>query len=414
MGQEIKVHRLTNGMILLVEVMDWVESASFTIALPAGCTRDPEEKRGLANFACEMVQRGCGDLDSRQFLEALERLGADHSSSATAAHTSYSAAMLAENLVPTLEVHASLVRQPQLPAEQLEDARSVCILEIDSLEDDLAQRTVQELKSRIYPKPYGRSSSGLREGVEAVGLEDVVEFVATNYLPHDAVLSVAGNIEFASVVDHVERLFGDWQTVPQPEVSTGPPVGGYHHIPHDSSQTHIAIAYESVPYRHEDYFQSRGAVGVLSDGMSSRLFTEVRENRGLCYTVFAVYNSLRDEGRVISYAGTSTDRAQESLDVMLAELQRLGEGIDDSELRRLKARVRSALIMQQEISSARAGSMAADWYHLGRVRTMDEVSAIIDGLTCESINTFLSNHPPRNFQVVTLGEKPLEVSLEVS
>ncbi len=148
--------------------------------------------------------------------------------------------------------------------------------------------------------------------------------------------------------------------------------------------------------------------------MSSRLFTEVREKRGLCYTVYAAYNSLRDEGRVISYAGTSTERAQETLDVMLTELVRLADGIDEHELRRLKARVRSALIMQQEITSARAGSMAADWFHLDRVRSLDEVNAIIDGLTCETINHFLKEHPPCEFQVVTLGEKALEVSVGVS
>ncbi len=414
MGQEIKVHRLANGMVLLAEIMDWVESASFTIALPAGCSRDPDHQRGLANFTSEMVQRGCGDLDSREFLEQLEGLGADHSSSATAAHTSYSAAMLAENLIPTIALHAPLVRQPLLPPDQLEDARSVCLLEIQSLEDDLAQRTVQELKSRTYPRPYGLPSSGSPAGINAVQLEDVCQFVADHYVPNGAVLSVAGNIDYGEVVDHVERLFGDWQPRERPKLQAQPPLIGHHHIHHDSNQTHIAIAYASVPYRHVEYFQARGAVGVLSDGMSSRLFTEVREKRGLCYTVYAAYNSLRDEGRVISYAGTSTERAQQTLDVMLAELLRLADGIDESELRRLKARVRSALIMQQEVTSARAGSMAADWYHLDRVRSLDEVNAIIDGLTCQTINQFLKENPPSHFQVVTLGEQPLEVSVGIS
>ena len=148
--------------------------------------------------------------------------------------------------------------------------------------------------------------------------------------------------------------------------------------------------------------------------MSSRLFTEVRENRGLCYTVYASYHSRRDEGRVLCYAGTSTERAQETLDVTIAELFRLSEGIEESELNRLKARTKSALIMQQESSAARSAGIAADWYHLGRVRGMDEINQRIDELTCESINEYVRAHPPKDFTVVTLGARPLEVPVGVS
>ena len=114
------------------------------------------------------------------------------------------------------------------------------------------------------------------------------------------------------------------------------------------------------------------------------------------------------------YAGTSTDRAQETLDVMVAELRKIAEGIDPDELRRLQARVKSALIMQQESSTARSGAMAGDWYHLGRVRTMDEIRRTINGLSCDSINRYLAEHPPDDFVVVTLGAEPLEVKLAVS
>jgi predicted Zn-dependent peptidase len=169
-----------------------------------------------------------------------------------------------------------------------------------------------------------------------------------------------------------------------------------------------------VAYNHPDYFKARGAVGVLSDGMSSRLFTEVRENRGLCYAVYAMYHSLRDRGSVLCYAGTSSDRAQETLDVTLFELSRLREGIRSDELERLKARVKSALILQQESSSSRSSSLAADWYYLGRARSLDEVSRIIDDLTCEGINHYLAAHPPSDFVVVTVGDIPLEVELGVS
>ncbi|MGA2058935.1 MAG: insulinase family protein, partial [Thermoguttaceae bacterium] len=169
------------------------------------------------------------------------------------------------------------------------------------------------------------------------------------------------------------------------------------------------IAYSSIPYRHPDYFQAWGAVGVLSGGMSARLFTEVRERRGLCYSVYATCHTLRHLGAVFCYAGTSADRAQETLNVTLGELVRLAEGIEDHELDRLKARIKSSLVMQQESSSARSSSVAFDWYHLGRARTLDEVEQLIDALSSRGINAYLKEHPPKDFTVVTLGQSQLEM-----
>jgi predicted Zn-dependent peptidase len=185
-------------------------------------------------------------------------------------------------------------------------------------------------------------------------------------------------------------------------------------LPFESNQTQIGIAYPSVSYRDADYYQAAAAVGVLSGGMSSRLFTEVREKRGLCYSVYASHSTLLNRGSVFCYAGTSAERAQETLDVTLAEVIRLSEGIESAELERLKARIKSGQIMQQESSSARSGALARDWYYLDRVRTLDEVSAIVDALSRESINAYLAAHRPGDFTIVTLGPKPLEVPIGVS
>src|SRR4029078_1977860 len=144
--------------------------------------------------------------------------------------------------------------------------------------------------------------------------------------------------------------------------------------------------------------------------MSSRLFTEVREKRGLVYTVYASCHSLRSRGSILAYAGTTAERAQETLDVMLAELKRLYDGITDEEIDRLKGRIKRALIIQQESSPSRAGSIALDWYYLNRVRTMTELSHIIDGLTADSINAYLAANRPREFSIVTIGQEPLQIA----
>src|SRR4029079_4483719 len=180
----------------------------------------------------------------------------------------------------------------------------------------------------------------------------------------------------------------------EPQGHNGKPLKN--HIPFESGQSHVGVAYPTIPYKHPDYFQAWAAVGVLSSGSSSRLFTEVREKRGLCYTVHASLHTQRDRASVLCYAGTTAERAQETLDVTVGELRRLAEGIEQNELDRLKARIKSSLIMQQESTSSRSGSIARDWYHLGRVPTLEEVARLVDELSAASINAFLDENPPRD------------------
>lgn len=414
MPQQIFVHTLANGLTLVVEPMLWLESAAFTLLVPAGSARDPASLLGLSSLTCEMVERGSGSRDSRQFVEALELLGVDFSSAVSNAHASFSGAMPADNLFATLAIFADAVRRPHLPEDELEDSRLGCLQEIRAIEDNPTQKVMIELRQRRYGEPFGRSSHGTAETINRIRYADVRAHFENYYTPNQAILSVAGKVEWPHVREHVETLFADWASRELPPLQERQAGGMYLHMPHESSQTHIGVTYPSVPYPHPDYFQARGAVGVLSDGMSSRLFTEVREKRGLCYTVFASCHSLKDRGCVLCYAGTTTERAQETIDVLVDELVRLAHGIQPDELSRLKARIKSGLIMQQESSTSRSGSIAADWYFLGRVRSLEDLGAIIDRLSCDSINRYLAANPPNDFRIVTLGEKQLEIPRAIS
>jgi predicted Zn-dependent peptidase len=143
--------------------------------------------------------------------------------------------------------------------------------------------------------------------------------------------------------------------------------------------------------------------------MSARLFTEVREKRGLCYAVWASYQTFKDRACVLCYAGTTNERAQETLDVTLNELVRLQDGIDADEVQRVQAGLKSSLIMQEESTSARAGALASDWYYLGRIRRVEEIHDAIDGLSAAKIVEHVRRSPPRDFTIVTLGPKPLRL-----
>jgi predicted Zn-dependent peptidase len=394
--------------------MHSVQSAAFTILIPAGCRFDPDGRSGLAALTCEMILRGAGPRDSRALITDLENLGVERGESVGVSQASYSGAALCDNLAPALEIFADLLRRPHLPPDQLEAGRAVCLQELRGVEDEPSQKLMIELRRRRYPDPWGRSSHGDLESLQSISISDVQSFHQQRYQSQDAIVAVAGRIDWNGVCRQFERLFAEWESdaVPPPEPARDQPTGT--HIPYESNQCHIGIAYPTVPYRHPDYFQAWAAVGVLSSGMSSRLFTEVRERRGLCYTVSASLHTQRDRASVLCYAGTTAERAQETLDVTIAELQRLGEGIQPEELMRLKARIKSALIMQQESTSARSSSLARDWFHLGRARTLEEVAAIVDALSADSINAFLQDNPPQEFTVLTLGPQPLEIGHLVS
>jgi predicted Zn-dependent peptidase len=409
MSNAIFSHMLANGMVLVGEPTQSLESAAFTFLLPAGCSHDPANRAGLASLTAEMMLRGAGPRDSRTWVADLENLGVERGESVGVAQATYSGATLRDNLPAALVLFADLLRRPHLPSDQLEAGRNTCLQELRSIDDEPSHKLMIELRRRRYPDPWGRSSHGEEKPLRAATIDDVRQFHARHYRPGGAILAVAGNLDWRRLCDHIEQLFGDWPAadVGEPSGANGKSAGN--HIPFDSSQSHVGIAYPTIPYKHPDYFQAWAAVGVLSSGSSSRLFTEVREKRGLCYTVYASLHTQRDRASVLCYAGTTAERAQETLDVTVSELLRLGEGIEQSELQRLKARIKSSLIMQQESTSARSGALARDWYHLGRARSLDEVGQLVDKLSAETINAFLSANPPRDLLVVTLGPQPLEI-----
>jgi predicted Zn-dependent peptidase len=344
----------------------------------------------------------------------LENLGVERGESVGVAQATVSGATLRDNLSAALSLFADMIRRPHLPADQLEAGRNTCLQELRAIDDEPSHKLMIELRRQRYPDPWGRSSQGDEAGLRSITIDDVREFHVRRYRPGGTILAVAGNFDWRRLCDHVEQLFGDWQAgdVAEPAGINGRPARN--HIPFPSNQSHVGIAYPTIPYKHPDYFQAWAAVGVLSSGSSSRLFTEVREKRGLCYTVHASLHTQRDRASVLCYAGTTAERAQETLNVTMSELMRLGKGIQQSELDRLKARIKSSLIMQQESTSARSGALARDWYHLGRARTLDEVGQLVDALSAETINTFLQANPPRDLLVVTLGPQPLEVPVGIS
>lgn len=410
----VQTHRFENGLTLLVEPMRAVQSAAFALAVPAGVVFEQAGLNGSAAVLCELMVRGAGDLDSRALSDRLDFLGVHRSESVGWHHMSFSGATLAENLLPALEIYADIVRRPHLPEAQFPAVVTGVEQSLRATEDEPRQKVIIELRRRCYDDPWGRPTDGTLSDLPNITLQSVRELFDRSVRPNDAILGIAGNVDFEAVKEVVEATLGDWEPGPVVPIVRGSRGPQRDHITTDSNQTHIGLAYDAVPYRDDNYYAAWAAVSVLSGGSSSRLFTEVRERRGLCYSVYATLNSLLEEGRVLAYAGTTPERAQETLNVTIDVIRKLADGIEQNELDRCKAGAKSALIMQQESTGARASSIIRDWFHLRRTVPLDEVHDRIDRLTVADVLRYVREHPPHDFTLLTIGPEPLEIPDVVS
>lgn len=406
-GHEIHHKTLSNGLTVLVETMPAVRSAAFTLLIPAGSAFDPAGQNGTASALADWITRGAGSMSSRELLSAFDRLGIQAHESASLNHLVISGACLAENLPAALRLYGEVIRQPLFNEEDFEAVMAGVEQSLLVIEDEPRQKVMFELVRRCFPSPWGQPAEGTLEDLERITPESVREHFHHCVHPQGAILGIAGNVTLEQVLPVLEEAFGDWCGANEIVLTTGSRGVYRDHLSHDSTQTHIGVSYPAVPYGADDYYQAWAAVNVLSGGMSSRLFTEVREKRALCYSVYASLNSIKSEGQVLCYAGTTSERAQETLDVLLHELARLGEGIEEDELARCKARAKSSLIMAQESTGGRAGSLARNWFYLGRVVTMEEVRAKIEALTTRTVLDYVKSHPAQDFTVLTIGPEPL-------
>ena len=408
MPPELLEHRFDNGLVLLAEPMPQVRSAAFTMLIPAGACLEPPDRAGAAGMLGEWITRGAGGRGSRDLLFALDELGVTHSTGAQTVHASIGAATLGANLLPSLAIFGDVVLRPHLDDEDVEPIRALNLQALQSLEDDPGSKVLEELRRRHYPDPWGRSSIGTAEGVAAITPDDLRGHYRRTYRPNGSILGVAGAFDWEPLRDEVGRIFEGWRTIPEPsirETSEGRYRG---HLTQETQQTQIAMAFPTVPVAHPDYYRARASAAILGGYTSARLFTEVRERRGLCYSVFASYEAFKTHASVVCYAGTSPERAQETLDVTLEEIRRLAlEGIRAEELSMMRAGLKSSLIMQQESSMGRSSSLVSDWYHLGRVRPLDEVAGALDDLTTDDVGSFAARFPLDDLTIVTLGPEPL-------
>ncbi|MHC4625802.1 MAG: M16 family metallopeptidase [Planctomycetota bacterium] len=409
MAEKFHKHVLKNKMVLLGEPMEAVESVAFGFMLPAGAAHLPEGCCGAASVIGDWIFRGAGDKDSRQLSDALDGLGLVRGRSVGSSHLTIGAALEAANLPESLDLHADIILRPSLKEDQFELARQLAIDEVLSLDDDPRQKVMIKLRELFYPSPLGRSALGEISQLQALTAATSKRIIRDNFDLSRTIFTVAGKYDFDAVCRQMEGLFEGQPQQDGQSLESTPSNGRYTHIENDGAQVHIGVMTGTVKPTDEDYYNARVAVSVLSGGMSARLFTEVREKRGLCYAIGARYHALKEAAGMMCYAGTTPDKAQETLDCVIGEFNRLSDGISEEEIARAKVGLKSSLILQSESSSSRAGAIGSDHYMLGRVRDLDEIKDRIEQTTVDSVLAFLRNNRFEDFTVVTIGPKRVTV-----
>lgn len=406
----ITVRRLACGMPLIVEEMEGVRSAGLTWLVPAGTATEPADRPGLATLWAELLLRGAGTLGSREHADALDRLGAGRSTDVGSYHLRIAATMLGSRVHEALPLLVDMVLRPRFDPDALEPARNLALQALESLKDDPHARAAVAARARHFPAPFNRSSFGTREGLLAVTHADVVEGWAARARPEGAILAVAGAVNADDLARDLDRLLAGWSgqgPEPRPE---SPPPRGYGHEPDETNQVQILLLHDAPHEAHPDSILEKVVLSVLSGGMAGRLFSEVREKRGLCYSVSAGYSGGRTFGAVEAYVGTAPDRAQQSLDVLLEQITHINTpagAVQPGELQRAKVGMKSRLVFSGESTAGRAASLAYDMHRLGRPRALDEIEREIESATLDRVNEYLARRQLGVMTIQTLGPAAL-------
>ena len=404
----IDISTLKNGLTVILEPMPHYESVSIEIHTPGGLIADKDATIGAALFLSELTERGVADLDSRELSDAFDRLGSRHATSTGSDRFMYRATCLKDVVDPTLRLLAKKILTPTFPAEEIPSIKELLVMDAKSIDDSPSRKTNIALQQRFLPAPYNRQSFVNLETVEAIDRNAIQDLFATWVRPERSIISIAGNFDIAAVKKSITEIFGEWSgAAPQIPAFTGLQPASKTHLQQDAAQVQICLAFPSAKFDDKLYYAAKVANEVLSGGMFGRLFLEVREKRGLCYSVYSRHNGGKHAGSVFAYSGTTPERAKETLTVMLEVFQSLGGTVSPDELSRAKINLKSGLIIGEESVSSRAGSNAGDFWIAGRIRTLDEISNAIESITASDIDAVTKTFPVENYTLVTLGSQDI-------
>ncbi|MAX96003.1 MAG: peptidase M16 [Alphaproteobacteria bacterium] len=377
---------LENGFTIVTDSVPHVETMSAGVYVGVGAKNEVPENNGISHFLEHLMFKGTKTRTARGMIEELEADGLGVNAYTSKEITTYHLTGLKESLGKSIEVLADMVQRSQFPQNELDSEREVVKQEIARSRDNPTRQMFDQLLRQAYPdQPYGRTVLGPEANINALPRQAFFDYVKENYTAENMVLAVSGNVDHDEVVALAKKHFDELPQGKPAPAKVPEYVGGYEKTEGPIEQAHFAIGMKSVGRNHPDYYAHILAAQILGGGMSSRLFEEVREKRGLVYTTSASYTGNDESGMIYTYGGTKETQLAEMVPVMTREITRLSEDATQAELDKVRKRLMTSLAGAQEAMEDRRESVGKDVLREGRVVPMDELKAKLDAVTVEDI-----------------------------
>ena len=384
MNQSVKTTKLDNGLSIISEEMPSVETASAGVWVEAGARNETPKMNGVSHMLEHMTFKGTRKRSAQAIAEEVEDVGGHINAYTSRENTAYYAKVLKEDLGLAVDVVADLVQNAVLDKDELERERGVILQEINQAQDTPDDVVFDLFQEACFPdQALGRPVLGPADGVRDMARDDILGYMHEHYRPKNMVLSAAGKFSHNELIDLANEHFPGGQGGTGGDYPSAKYVGGDIRESRDIEQAHILLGFEGLHYTDDDFYAASIMTTVLGGGMSSRLFQEVREKRGLVYSVYSFLSAYDDTGVFSIYAGTGEKETAELIPIVCDEIGKMTGAISDEEIRRAKAQLKSSLLMSLESTSSRAEQLARQLMIFGRPLTTEETVAKIDAV-CEA------------------------------
>ncbi|MFQ5656975.1 MAG: M16 family metallopeptidase [Candidatus Methylomirabilales bacterium] len=379
---------LDNGLVVLTERMPAVRSVSIGVWIRVGSREEEERQAGISHFIEHLFFKGTGKRSAEEIAKAIDSVGGTLDAFTSREYTCFYAKVLGEHVPLAMDILADLVLHARLDPADIEREREVILQEIKMVEDAPDDQIHDLFAETIWVgHPLGRPILGKRETLGQMQRDDIVKYVDQSYRPDRVIISAAGDLDHEAFVDLVAATFGGWEGHSRPRLSP-PPVPRFTTVQEDRdfSQVHLCLGVNGLDYGHRDRYTLSIANTILGGGMSSRLFQEVREKRGLVYSIYSYTASYRDAGLLVVYAGTSKDHYQEVVDLIRAAFRVIrDEVLGPEEFRRAKEQLKGNLLLGLESTSSRMTRLAKMYMCFNRYFGLDEIIQGIEEVTPERL-----------------------------
>ncbi len=381
-----QITRLDSGLVVVTDTMPHLGTASLGIWTGTGARHEETTENGISHLLEHMAFKGTKRRTALMIAEEIENVGGDLNAATGLESTGYFARVLGEHVPLALDMLTDILTEPTFIGEELKREKGVILQEIGAA-NDMPEDYIYELfQRRAFPdQPIGRPILGTPESVKAQSADSLRAYMAKHYSAPKMVVSAAGAVEHGRVVEQIAKQLASLPVAAAPAAQPARYVGGAEIGARNLEQAHLALGFEGRSFHAPDYYALQIFANVLGGGSSSRLFQEVREKRGLCYSVYAYHSPYSDTGMFTIYAGTDPRDSAELMNVVAAQLQEASEKTTEIEVARAKSMMKVGLLMALESSGARADQLARQLLFFGRVVPVDEIVRRIDAVTVENV-----------------------------